>query len=298
MSGIRGLASLGAALALSTQSLTAQGPATMQLIEGIRSVESEARSKANLPPTQPNLADRVLGLHGRMTVRGFDATPIAGSFVNVSSGGGTVIPPAQLTPPDLGVDFFGDNPPTGFCNFRYPVGGPYPPPVPACNDTVTLIRVPIGMQAKICEHDGVGSTGFGLCKEYPAGDNTAGELNDKGTTFWVTDNGSYFYFTSADDEVGTSSVGVHVSHDDQGHTSFGLDLTVDGPWHQKTYTLALPQWCLNPSIWEATRNNDARWSSHITGSGSSKTLTLTLEVQERAIFGAANWVGVGVRCKP
>ena len=164
-----------------------------------------------------------------------------------------------------------------------------------CNDKVSGVLVPFGLTAKICEHDGTGKTGWGLCRTFPPGGQYVGnDLNDRGTSFWVSDQVMSFYFTSADDEVPPAlNGGVFYEGTTDGNGKFRVELGLNTDWYTKSYEYSLPTWCAHPDVWESTKNNNAQWGYSVSGG----VLKITLQVKPRLPFGANSWVGVGVRCK-
>ena len=122
------------------------------------------------------------------------------------------------------------------------------------------------------------------------------DLNDKGTSFWADDKGSYFYLTTADDEV-PSAMGVAVTYTgttDGTNGRVGVTITFSEDWYTKRYSIPLPAYCAHPEVFESTKANKAEWKSTI----SNGMLNIELKVQLRKPTYLNNWVGVGIRCNP
>jgi hypothetical protein len=268
----------------------AQDPAAV--MTKAQDVENRARQQAQLNSIAPNAADLLLNQYNKATVR-TGPNIVASLPISAGPSANSVSPPA-LKPPDLKAGFFGDWPNTGFCEFWLaPSDQRYFAP-PGCNDKVSGVRVPFGLTARICEHDGEGPAGWGLCRDFPPGDHFVGnDLNDRGTSFWVTDKQMTFYFTSAADEVPPAfRFAVNYKGNLDGNGQLSVDLNFDQTWYTKTYEYRLPQWCMNPQLWEATKANAAEWQHQLSGG----VLRIVLRVKDRVPFGPNNWVGVGVRC--
>lgn len=159
---------------------------TTELIKIVQKAENGAREKAKIGKISSNVADIVLNKSNIMSARtGPTITTI--SAVTVKGGDDakeTPIPSALQRPTNLVVEFDGDFPATGFCHFSIVPDGQKKGAPNGCNDKISLVTVPIGMSARICEHDGQGSSGWGLCRDFGAGTSYVGnDLNDQGTTF-------------------------------------------------------------------------------------------------------------------
>ena len=268
------------------------------LLRKVNAAEKKVRAK--IPASsevKTNVADRLLGNRGAKTARNPNPATVSAIVLSTDAPQATV-PEPVVQPPGLAVRFTGDWPPTGFCDFNLPPKGNVAQGAPAgCNDRVSGVKVPFNLEAKICEHDGQGSAGWGKCRNWGVGDHFVGhDLNDRATTFWVKDaDANYVYFTSADDEVPPALTGgISYKGDTDGNGSVSIDLDYNTEWYTKTYTLTLPPYCRNPQVWESTRNNNAEWSHTLQGG----VLRIVLKVKPRAPFGANSWVGVGIRCRP
>lgn len=270
-----------------------------ELMKILQTVENSSRAKGGLGNITPNVADTVLNASNVASVR---TGPLISRVSSLTVKGGndakeTKIPSILKRPTSIQVEFNGDFPRTDYCNFSFPPDGQRHFPPEGCNDKVSGVTVPIGMTARICEHDGQGSDGEGLCRDFGGGTSYVGnDLNDQGTSFFVSDNGSYFYLTTADDEVPSAlNVGVTwTSNGDGKNGGFSVSITASRDWYTKSYSIPLPDWCAHPDVFESTKANDAEWKSTI----SSGILKIEMRVRPRLPFSSNNWVGVGVRCNP
>ena len=211
-------------------------------------------------------------------------------------------PRATLTPPNLVVAFFGDNFDENkrSCNFVLSARGDVPQGAPGANhnDCVDGAYVPFNMRIKVCEHNGVGSAGWGECHSWGVGRHYFGDdFRDKGTSFWVWDDGTSLFLSTASDEMPSAlNVKIVVKVDDKGNVSLkelGSLRPVNRDWYEKHYEFELPSWCPTVDVWESTKANDAMWSHNLQGN----RLTIDMRVKRRLPFSSNNWVGVGIRCK-
>jgi hypothetical protein len=60
------------------------------------------------------------------------------------------------------------------------------------------------------------------------------------------------------------------------------------------YDIPLPASCAHPNLVETTKANSATWNGRV----ENGRLKLHLRVDFRGLFGADNWVGVEIRCRP
>jgi hypothetical protein len=305
-----GVVLLGAiACFLLSSSVLAQDRTAM--LSSMAATEAKARANAGAvgENVAPNAADRFLLEQGaRATSR---TGPVSAFVVSLAASSGSVsgnAPSGRLRPPSLKATFHGHNPPANFCDFGLePLGAPADDwyrtrqtPRPGCNDKTSGVTVPFGLQVRMCDHDGRGRpTPWGACHDFSPGYHPVpSSFNDKASSLWVFEvNEMYFYFTSASDEVPsslTAGVFYEATTDDPGGGHFKVKFGMDQNWYTKVYELVLPSWCANPDVWETTKNNDAS-QTHAINNG---VLRMELKVQPTAPFGATNWVGVGVRCKP
>jgi hypothetical protein len=271
---------------------------TPDLIKSLQGAENKAREKGKWGEIKPNVADIVLNKSNIPSARtGPLVQVILASTVSGGEGAkASPIPSATRIPGNLVVWIDGTYPATSYLRWSVPADGQKHFPPQGYNDTASSIEVPIGMSGKICEHDG-GNGDYGNCRTYGAGTSFVGDdLNDRGTSFWANDQGSYFYLTTADDEVPSAlDVGVtYTATTDGTNGQVSVTLKINRDWYTKNYSIPLPTYCAHPEVFESTKANKAEWTSTISGG----VLNIELKVQRHVPTTPNNWVGVGVRCNP
>jgi len=203
------------------------------------------------------------------------------------------IPPTFQPITSTGVIIYGDWPDTGRCDFTLTANPQRQGTVGAgCNDTATAVYVPFGMSVELCEHDGQSPAGLGKCRRFlPGTTNVGSDMNDKASSFLVEPS-MFGYLNSVDFDSGFGPITFGVSAGDDGvHATGGISLQGNSTINMD-YNIPLPAKCLQPTVRETTKANDATWGSQI----KNGVLHVGLSIKTKGLFGPNNWVGVEIKC--
>jgi hypothetical protein len=189
------------------------------------------------------------------------------------------------------VKVYGNWPPDNFCVRQFAASATHQIIDAPCNEEISAVEVPFGMSVDVCEHDGRGSSGRGKCRRFLPGTYFVGsDFNNIGTSFLV-ENKMIGYLNSADLPT---SWRVRLKRHTEGPLKPGMIITSDWNGMNMDYDIPLPSSCAHPNLVETTKANSAKWNGRV----ENGRLKLHLHVDFRGLFGADNWVGVEIKCRP
>ena len=191
------------------------------------------------------------------------------------------------------VKVYGNWPPDNLCVRQFAASGTYQIIDAQCNKEISAVEVPFGMSVNICELDGRGSSGRGRCRRFLPGTYFVGTDFNNIATSLLVENKMIAYLNSADLPP-SWRISLRLSRPPEGPLKPGMIVGSDGSGTNMDYDIPLPSSCAHPNLVETTKANSANWNGRV----ENGRLKLHLRVDFRGLFGADNWVGVEIQCRP